>query len=251
MSVLDPLSDLLAAVVAGAHDGLTALGLAPDAGLTWCLSIAAVVVIVRGALLPITVHTVRAAHAAAYARPQLRELSQKYRGRTDREAVAAQMQERREIAAEHGLSRLGCLPLLLQLPVWLGLYHLLATVAGGTAVGALDPGLVASLGAATLVGVPLAGRGYLGGGPAHLAVVAGLAATAAVLTYATQRFLVAPAEGLPETVGRVQQLMPGISAAGLLVAGGAVPVLLLASWVLNALWTLAQTTLLRRRHPLT
>ncbi len=36
------------------------------------------------------------------------------------------MEERRRIAAEHGMSRLGCLPMLLQLPIWVALYQLLA-----------------------------------------------------------------------------------------------------------------------------
>ena len=55
--------------------------------------------------------------------------------------------------------------MLIQLPIWLSLYHLLADVAGGASVGAMTPELVASLGAATLLGVPLAERGYLGAGP--------------------------------------------------------------------------------------
>lgn len=60
--------------------------------------------------------------------------------------------------------------------------------------------LVASLGAAILLGVPLAERGYLGAGPGHFAVVAGTAAVAAALSYVTQKYLVAPnslTEGLP------------------------------------------------------
>lgn len=252
MSLLDPVSHALAAVVAAAHSGLAALGADPHSGTTWLLCVAAVVVTVRIALLPLAVHGVRQAHAAARARPQLRALRRRYEPRTDPESLRAYAEERRRLAAEHGLSRLGCLPLLLQLPVWLALYHLLATVADGSPVGMLDAGLVASLGAASLLGVPLAERGYLGGGPAHLAVVAGLALAAAALSYVTQRFLVAPntvVDELPETVARVQQLMPAVSAAGLLVAGGAVPVALLAYWVLNGVWTLGQSAVVRYLFP--
>ncbi|GAA1773771.1 hypothetical protein GCM10009795_019830 [Nocardioides hankookensis] len=71
MSVLDPLSHALATVIAAAHTGLTALGADPTGGATWVLCVAAVVVVVRLALLPVTVHGVRQAHAAARARPQL------------------------------------------------------------------------------------------------------------------------------------------------------------------------------------
>jgi hypothetical protein len=53
-------------------------------------------------------------------------------------------------------------------------------------------------------------------------VVAGLAVTSAVLSYATQKYLVAPnnlVADVPEVVTRAQQLMPALSAVGLLVAG--------------------------------
>ena len=33
------------------------------------------------------------------------------------------MEERRRITAAHRGPRLGCLPMLLQLPIWLALYH--------------------------------------------------------------------------------------------------------------------------------
>ena len=217
MSVLDPISHVLAAVLAMAHTGLVSLGADPGSGTTWVLCVAALVVIVRAALLPLVVHGVRRAHAAARARPQLGDL----------------------------------LPLI-QLPILLALYHLLSDVAAGVAVGAVTPHLVASLGAATLLGLPLAERGYLGAGWSHLAVVGGLAVVAALLSYATQRFLVAPSTVLgdvPDAIARIHQMLPALSAAGLLVAGGAVPVAMLVYWVCNSIWTLGQSAVIRRWFP--
>ncbi len=252
MSLLEPISHALAAVLAATHDALTALGADPTAGATWLLCVAAVVVVLRLALLPVVVHGVRQAHAGARARPHLRELSGRLGDRPDAEALRRHLEERRRVSAEHGVSRLGCLPVLLQLPVWLALYHLLSDVASGTAVGAMGPGLVSSLGAASVLGVTLAGSGYLGGGPAHLAVVAGLAVTAAALSYVTQRHVVARntlTEGMPEAVLSAQQLMPALSALGLLVAGGVVPVTLLAYWVCSSAWTLGQSVVIARWFP--
>lgn len=54
---------------------------------------------------------------------------------------------------------------------------------------------------------------------------------------------------MPETVARLQHLMPALSAVGLLVAGGAVPVALLASWVVNGAWTLGQSAVVRYLFP--
>jgi YidC/Oxa1 family membrane protein insertase len=252
MSLLDPLSHVLAGVLASAHAGLVSLGLDPSSGAIWMLSVAAVVVIVRLALLPLAVHGVRVSHASAHARPHLSELAERYRNRRDPESLRAYADERRRIAAEHRLSPWGCLPLIAQLPVWFALYRLLSDVAGGAAVGAMDLGLVASLGAATVLGVPLAQRGYLGAGPTHLAVVAALAGTAALLSYVTQRYLSAPntvLDALPEVMVRAQQLLPLLSAAGLVVAGGVVPVALLVYWIVNSSWTLGQTAVIVRWFP--
>lgn len=252
MSVLDPFSHALAAVITTTHDGLTRFGAEPDAGITWLLCIAAVVVAVRLLLLPLVVHGVRLAHASARAKPHLKGLTDRYRDRKDADGVCELMAERRRIAGEHGVSRLGCLPMLIQLPIWLSLYRLLSDVAGGTAVGAMGPELVASLGAATLLGVPLAERGYLGAGLTHLVVVAGLALTAAALSFVTQKYFVAPNTSmtdLPEAVARTFQMMPAISALGLLVTAGAVPAALLLYWICNSTWTLMQSAVIWRWFP--
>ena len=200
--VLDPFSQALAGVVAGAHAALTHLGADPASGLTWVLCLAAVVAVVRIALLPLVVHGVRSAHAAARARPRLQELTKRYRNRADPESRRAFLAERRLIATDHGMSRLGCLPLLLQVPIWFALYRLVSDVAAGTPVGAMGTDLVATLGAATLLGVPLAERGYLGAGWAHLAVVAGLAGAAAALAFVDPAVPGRPQHGLDRPAGR-------------------------------------------------
>jgi YidC/Oxa1 family membrane protein insertase len=252
MSLLEPISHALAAVLAATHHALDALGAPPDAAGTWLLGIASLVVLVRLALLPLVVQGVRQAHAAARARPHLRDVAERYQGRTDTESLRAHLDERRAVSAEHGVSRLGCLPVLVQLPVWISLYHLVGDVAAGVAVGAMGPALVSSFGAASVLGVSLAGHGYLGSGGVHLAVVAGLAVTAAALSYVTQRFVVAantPVDGMPEAMLAAQRIMPVVSAGGLLLAGGVVPVALLVYWVCSSTWTLAQSAVVARWWP--
>jgi YidC/Oxa1 family membrane protein insertase len=125
-------------------------------------------------------------------------------------------------------------------------------VAAGHSVGAMSAGLVASLGGASVLGVHLAERGYLGGGLSHLAVVAGLACTAAALSFLTQRYLVLPntvTSAMPDAMVQAQHLMPALTTLGLLVAGGVVPVTLLAYWVCNAVWTLAQSAVVWQWFP--
>jgi YidC/Oxa1 family membrane protein insertase len=252
MSILEPISHALAALIAITHACLTSVGAHPDAGTTWLLCVAAIVVAVRVALLPLVAHGVRLAHASARARPHLQDLAKRYRTRKDSESLRRLIEERRRIAAEQGMPRLGCFPMLLQLPIWLALYHLLADVVAGVPVGAMTPELVGSFGAASLLGVSLADRGYFGAGAAHLAVVVGMAAIAAMLAYVTQRYFVATnivTDGLPEAMFRAQQLMPALSALGLIVAGGVVPVALVTYWVCNSVWTLGQSAVIWQWFP--
>ncbi len=135
MSVLDPLSHALAAVIAATHAVLTALGADPAAGGTWVLCITAVVVLVRVALLPVVVHGVRQGHAAVHARPQMQELAKRYRNKKEPDSLRAFTEERRRIAAEHNMSRWGCLPMLVQSPIWIALYHLISHGLAGLAAG--------------------------------------------------------------------------------------------------------------------
>jgi len=68
----------------------------------------------------------------------------------------------------------------------------------------------------------------------------------------TQKYVVAPNTVLDtgsEAVVMAHQLMPALSAVGLLVAGGFVPVVLLVYWVVNSSWTLGQSAAIARWWP--
>ena len=95
MSPLAPLKHALAAVMATTHDALAALGVSADSAVTWVVGIASLVVLVRLLLLPFVIHGVRQAHAGARARPHLKGITERYRGRTDAESLRAHMDERR------------------------------------------------------------------------------------------------------------------------------------------------------------
>jgi YidC/Oxa1 family membrane protein insertase len=86
----------------------------------------------------------------------------------------------------------------------------------------------------------------------HLGVGGALPATAAVLSYVTQRYVVAPntvLDAVPEAMVRAHQVMPVLSAVGLLVAAGFVPVALLVYWVVNSSWSLGQAAVVTRWFP--
>ena len=253
MSVLAPVSHALAAALAGAHHVLAFAG----DNASWLLAIAAVVVLVRLVLLPLTIRGVRTAHASARARPQLQALTKKYQKQTSKSSptqadMMAMMEERRKINEEHGVPRFAMLAAFAQLPIFLALYHLLSDVSRSNSVGAMSDSLVASLGNATFLGAPLTGHGYLSGDTTHLVITLGLAATAAAVSFLSQRLWVLPnmvRADMPDSMIRMQELMPVISAGGMLLAGSTVPLALLVYWVISGLWTAGQAAVIHHRFP--
>lgn len=251
--LLLPVKAAVSAALAAAHAALAALGADPASALAWIGAIALLVAAVRLALLPLVAHGVRTAHASARARPALEEVRRRYAGRRDPDSLRALAAEQRAVQAEHGVSALGCLPVLAQLPIVFALYAVLADVAGGRAVGAMDAALVASAGSASILGVRLADRwDAVSAAPSHVAVVVGLALASAGLSYASTRWFALPntvLEGMPEAMVSAQRLMPALSAVGVLVAAGAVPVGLLVYWVATNAWTAGQQFAIARWWP--
>lgn len=255
-NLLAPITHALATVLATTHTVLTHRGLDPDSALCWVLAITGLVIVIRTLILPITVHSVRLARASATARPALDEIRKRYAGRTDVESLTALRLETRAVQADHGVSRLGCLPSLIQLAVLLALYQLLSQVSTLHSVGAMTAEHVESLGSAGILGVGLTDR--LGSittwfdSPTHLLVVVGLATVSAALGYATQRWFVLPNmvfTGMPGPIADAQRLMPALSAVGMLFAAGAVPVGLLIYWVVSNAYTLAQQAVVTTWYP--
>ena len=90
-------------------------------GITWGWSIVLLTVIVRIVLLPLTWKQLRSMRAMQVLQPQIKALQEKYKG--DRELLN---QKTMEFYSQNNINMFGsCLPLLLQLPVFIGLYFML------------------------------------------------------------------------------------------------------------------------------
>ena len=110
-NVLQPLIDLFDNLLTFLHD---------DVGLGWGLSIIALTILVRLAILPLTIKQVKSMNAMRALQPQVKEIQEKYK--SDRQRMN---QEMMAFYKENNLSPFAsCLPLLLQLPVFLALYSL-------------------------------------------------------------------------------------------------------------------------------
>jgi YidC/Oxa1 family membrane protein insertase len=111
-NILQPLIDAADWLLLRLHD---------DLGLNWGLSIIALTVIVRLAIVPLTIKQIKSMNALRALQPQIKELQEKYKG--DRQAMnQAMMRFYQENKVNPFAS---CLPLILQLPIFTSLFYLL------------------------------------------------------------------------------------------------------------------------------
>ncbi|WP_425565758.1 membrane protein insertase YidC [Saccharopolyspora gregorii] len=95
--------------------------LGPDNGFAWALSVFFLVFTLRVVLLKPAISQMRAGRKMAKFSPQIQKLREKYKN--DKQRMAQEMQK---LQSEHGVNPIGgCLPALLQIPVFLSLFHVL------------------------------------------------------------------------------------------------------------------------------
>ena len=100
---------------------LFAILLGPNNFFAWALSVMFLVFTLRALLYKPFVRQIRTTRQMQELQPQIKALQKKY-GK-DRQRMALEMQK---LQREHGFNPiLGCLPMLAQIPVFLGLYHVL------------------------------------------------------------------------------------------------------------------------------
>lgn len=111
-NLFSPLADFFFYILRFLHESL---------GISWSWSIVLLTVIVRIVLIPLTWRQIKSMRAMQALQPQIKALQAKYK--SDRQLLN---QKTMEFYQENKVSPFGsCLPLLLQLPVFFGLYIML------------------------------------------------------------------------------------------------------------------------------
>ena len=124
--ILWPIKWVIELILVGFHSLWTSVGLDPDAGLTWVLSIVGLVLVVRAALIPIFVRQIKSQRKMLEVAPQLKKIQDKYKGKKDQFSREAMSRETMELYKKTGTNPLrSCLPLLLQMPIFFGLFSVL------------------------------------------------------------------------------------------------------------------------------
>ncbi len=224
-------------------------------GWTWTLSIVSLTVVIRVALIPLFVKQIKSSRSMQLLQPKVRELQKKYGH--DREKLG---QETMKLYRENNANPLSsCLPLLLQMPIFLALFRVLDGAANGIARGHwlnIHPELVRSLENATIFGARISDTfmkaGFAGGiNSIHIVTVVLILAMTATL-FVTQLQLMRknmPPEALTGPFAQQQKIMLYLFPVIFAVGGINFPVGVLIYWFTSNLWTMAQQFYVIRRNP--
>ena len=138
----------------------------PDSGIAWVGSVLLLVVTVRLLLLRSMWRQQYSMRKMAQLAPKMKELQNKYKDRKSPEDKQEQAKEMQALYSGAGVNpAAGCLPMFVQIPVFIGLYHVLLNFSPrGVSIedaqqltnGAFGPDQVSSFLNAEIFGVPLA-----------------------------------------------------------------------------------------------
>jgi YidC/Oxa1 family membrane protein insertase len=158
-TILWPIKWVVELLLVSWHALWTFLGLNPDAGFTWVLSIVGLVLVIRAALIPIFVRQIRSQRRMLEVAPQLKKIQDKYKGKKDQFSREAMSRETMELYKKTGTNPLSsCLPLLLQMPIFFSLFSVLSSAQNYdkthlAGVGLLTGPLAKSFGESSLFGI--------------------------------------------------------------------------------------------------
>jgi YidC/Oxa1 family membrane protein insertase len=123
MSFLNPLYHAVAFLLNGIHAGMGHI-FGFNSGASWALSIVLLTMAMRLVLFPVFVKQIRNQRAMQVLQPKMKELQAKYKN--DKERLN---QEMMALWRENNANPLsGCLPLLLQIPIFISLFHTLREI---------------------------------------------------------------------------------------------------------------------------
>ncbi|GAB3949775.1 hypothetical protein GCM10027614_49110 [Micromonospora vulcania] len=244
------------------HSAWDAIGVPVGAVLgtnfAWILSIVFLVVTVRVILFPVFVKQIKSQRAMQALQPKVKELQEKHKG--DRETLQKEMMEL--YRKEKANPLMGCLPMFLQIPVFLGLFHVLRRLDPDKQSKTLYGWTVDqfnSASSAKLFTAPISGKfgstaeemASLGANGTTVKVIAGVLVLVMIATtYLTSRQMILKTGWAEDPQQRmIQRLMLYGIPASLLISGAIFPIGVIIYWVTNNLFTLGQQQWVLRKFP--
>lgn len=228
----------------------------PASGFAWALAVVFLVFTLRALLYKPFVHQVRSMKKMQEFAPLVRDLQNKHGD--DRQKLAEEMQK---LQSEQGFNPLsGCLPMLVQVPVFIGLFHVL----NGFKPGAESNFVFGAEGVNSFVAADLFGAklsNHISQSPEVLAsfgtdrvsmlvVAVPLMIAAAIATHFTARHSMErqsqEATANPQAA-MMGKLMLWIFPMFAIIGGPFLPLAILIYWLANNFWTLGQQRVVYRK----
>jgi YidC/Oxa1 family membrane protein insertase len=214
----------------------------------WVLAIIFLVITVRILIFPLFVKQIRSQRAMQALQPQMKALQEKHKG--DKETLQKEMVElyRREKANP----LMGCLPLLIQMPIFLGVFHIIKRLGTGTSNKLLYGWTAAQYdngAGAKLFGVSI-GATFRSGGVAAAVLCGILGVVMIATTYMTSRQMILKTGWSEDPQQKMMQrlMLYGIPAT-LVISAVAFPLGLIIYWTVSNLFSLGQQMWVLKKYP--
>ena len=224
----------------------------------WILSIVFLVLTIRVILFPVFVKQIKSQRAMQALQPRIKELQAKHKG--DRESMQKELMELYKTEKANPL--MGCLPMFLQIPVFLGLFHTLKRLKpdnGQKTLYGWTADQFNSAADAKLFKAPIAAHftsttdqlTQLEASGVTVKIVAGvLVAMMIVTTFMTSRQMILKTGWSEDPQQKmIQRLMLYGIPFSLLISGGLFPIGVVIYWVTTNLFSLGQQFWVLRKYP--
>ena len=254
MDLLWPIKWLIELILVSFHTLWTAVGLDFDSGASWVLSIVGLVLVVRAALIPVFVRQIKSQRNMMLVQPELQKLQKKYKGKTDRESRERFAKEQMELYKRTGSNPLSsCLPLLLQMPIFMGLFFVLNDSQRNQAgVGLLNSELALSFSQAQIFGAKLSAT-FFSGDELNVRILAGIMIVLmSGSQFITQKQIMAKNQN-PDVANsqfmQTQKILLYVLPLVFLVSGLTFPLGVMTYWLVSNFWTMGQQFVVIRNMP--
>lgn len=274
--ILWPIKWVIEAVLVGFHWIFDNIGFDGDQGITWVLSIICLTLVVRAALIPLFVRQIKSQRKMLMLAPEMKRVQDKYKGKKDQFSREAMSRETMALYKKHGTNPLSsCIPLLIQMPIFISLFFVLSTAANfantianladginpgdaaypkpGIDGGMMDASLALSFSNAELFGAPLHTSLQMAGGNVAVWV---LAITMIVLMTGSQfltQLQIMSKNQTPEMKAspmyRQQRVLLYILPFVFVFSSWAFPIGVMFYWVASNGWTVVQQYIVIRNMP--
>ncbi len=260
--MLDPLYHLAANAIVFFHRGFGPI-FGDSSFFSWAFSVVLLVICVRILIFPLFVKQVKSQRTMQMMQPRIKEIREKWghdKPRMQQEIMALQR--------EHGNPLLGCLPIVLQIPLFISLFHVFTHLApmnegpNGSLVWRPRVGLsaheVEQIASAKVFGISLSSSfrsnsqlvDFLGLNTTHVRILAVvLIVLMGLTTFMTQRQIMARTGPTDPQQAMVQKILLYGSPLMLAIFGFRFPIAVLLYWLTTNLWSMGQQFFVIKRMP--